>query len=166
MPEYKDILRNDMQEYMNIIKAMLDKCKHRFSFYVLDLIVILLYEYCLCYSYFDLNPSISVLNGQKITQNHIYAYLRKHFPEYDFHTVCEAFMRVRHSLAQLSAEHRNHTRVKTLLTMPDFFELLYTFDFPTEVLESLQVIAQTVESDEGLLGNLPGKVEEPQKIEM
>lgn len=153
MPEYKDVLRNDMSEYMNVVKALLSECEHRFSFYVLDLIVILLYEYCLCYSYFDLNPSISVLNGQKITQSHIYAYLRKHLPEYDFHSVCEAFMRARHSLSHLSTEHFNHTRVKTLLTMPDFFELLYTFDFPEDLLESLMEIVQYVDND-----NVPQKI--------
>lgn len=153
MQEYKDVLRNDMQEYINVIKVMLDECKHHFSFYAIDLIVILLYEYCLCYSYFDLNPSISVLNGQKITQSHIYACLRKHFPEYDFHSACEAFMRARHSLTHLSTEHFNHTRVKTLLTMSDFFELLYTFDFPEDLLESLMEIEHYVESD-----NIPQKI--------
>lgn len=155
MPEYKEVLRNDMPEYMNVIRVMLDECKHHSSFYVLDLIVILLYEYCLCYSYFDLNPSISVLNGQKITQSHIYAYLRKHCSEYDFHSACEAFMRARHSLAHSSTEHFNHTRVKTLLTMSDFFELLSTFGFPEDALEPLMKIEQHVDNDND---NVPQKI--------
>lgn len=147
MPEYKDVLREDMPKYMNVIKAMLSECEHRFSFALLQFLIITMYEYCLCFAYFELNPSILALNGQKVTQNHIYSYLKQQRPIYDFHIVCEAFMQARHSAAHLSTEHFTHAKVKAIFTMGDFFELLSTFGFPEDALESLMKIEQYADND-------------------
>lgn len=49
MPEYKDVLREDLPKYMNVIKAMLSECEHRFSFALLQFLIITMYEYCLCF---------------------------------------------------------------------------------------------------------------------
>ena len=35
MPEYKDVLREDMPKYMNVIKAMLSECEHRFFMFLI-----------------------------------------------------------------------------------------------------------------------------------
>lgn len=72
MPEYKDVDKNDMPKYLSVIEEMVLDCKHHFSFAALFEIIIVMYEYCLCYSYFYLNATVSALNGQKVTQGHIY----------------------------------------------------------------------------------------------
>ena len=74
---------------------------------------------------------------------------------YDFHIVCEAFMQARHSAAHLSTEHFTHAKVKAIFTMGDFFELLSTFGFPEDALESLMKIEQYVDNDND---NVPQKI--------
>lgn len=75
MPEYKDVNKSDMLKYLNMIEEMVLECKHHFSFAALFAIIIAAYEYCLCYSYFYLNTNVTALNGQKVTQGHIYGFL-------------------------------------------------------------------------------------------
>lgn len=52
MPEYKDVDKNDMPKYLSVIEEMVLAVKHHFSFAALFEIIIVMYEYCLCYSYF------------------------------------------------------------------------------------------------------------------
>lgn len=102
MPEYKDVNKSDMPRYLKMIEKMVLDCRHHFSFSSLFQIIITMYEYCLCYSYFYLNPNVTALNGQKVTQGHIYGFLNHQESNIDYHDACELFMRARHSLAHLS----------------------------------------------------------------
>lgn len=145
MPEYKDVDKSDMPKYLNVIEEMVLDCKHHFSFAMLFAIIISMYEYCLCYSYFYLNTNVTVLNGQKVTQGHIYGFLSSKKPRYDYHDVCIPFMNARHSLAHLSPEYFYHDKLRSLLGMTKFYELLAQFEFSKETLESLKSFTSYLE---------------------
>ncbi len=145
MPEYKDVDKNDMPKYLSVIEEMVLNCKHHFSFAALFEIIIAMYEYCLCYSYFYLNANVSALNGQKVTQGHIYGFLNSRKPRYDYHDACIPFMNARHSLAHLSPEYFYHDKLRSLLNMVKFYELLAQFEFSKETLESLKSFTSYLE---------------------
>lgn len=145
MPEYKDVDKVDMPKYLKMIEEMVLECKHHFSFAALFEIIIAMYEYCLCYSYFYLNTDVVALNGQKVAQGHIYGFLSSRKPRYDYHDACELFMRTRHSLAHLSREYFKKSRIQTLLGMTKFYELLAQFEFSKETLESLKSFTSYLE---------------------
>lgn len=73
MPEYKDVDKNDMPKYLSVIEEMVLNCKHHFSFAALFEIIIAMYEYCLCYSYFYLNANVFSI---KWSESNTGAYLR------------------------------------------------------------------------------------------
>ena len=145
MPDYKDVNKNDMPKYLSVIEEMVLDCKHHFSFAALFEIIIVMYEYCLYYSYFYLNANVSALNGQKVTQGHIYGFLDSRKPRYDYHDACELFMRARHSLAHLSPEYFYHDKLRLLLNTVKFYELLAQFEFSKETLESLKSFTSYLE---------------------
>lgn len=145
MPEYKDVDKNDMPKYLSVIEEMVLAVKHHFSFAALFEIIIVMYEYCLCYSYFYLNADVSALNGQKVTQGHIYGFFSSRKPRYDYHDACELFMRARHSIAHLSPEYFYHDKLRLLLNTIKFYELLAQFEFSKETLESLKSFTSYLE---------------------
>lgn len=145
MPEYKDVNKSDMLKYLNMIEEMVLECKHHFSFAALFAIIIAAYEYCLCYSYFYLNTNVTALNGQKVTQGHIYGFLSSKKPRYDYHDAYELFMRTRHSIAHLSPEYFYHDKVRLLLNTAKFYELLAQLEFSKETLESLKSFTSYLE---------------------
>lgn len=155
---------DDLLKYRDLIVGMLDGCKRHFSFYSLNLVIILAYEYCLYYAYFDADSTATITDSQKITQNYVYAYLRKQLPSYDFHHAWESFTHVRDLLFHLNSEQLTHTEVKALLQMDDFIELIYQFNFPLEALESLRVIAAKAEHDNNSKKILTQDNEQPRKI--
>ena len=145
MPEYKDVDKNDMPKYLSVIEEMVLAVKHHFSFAALFEIIIVMYEYCLCYSYFYLNANVSALKGQKVTQGHICGFLSSRKPRYDYHDACELFMRERRSLSHLSPEYFYHDKLRLLLNTVKFYELLAQFEFSKETLESLKSFTSYLE---------------------
>ena len=114
MPIYKDVTRSDMPKYLHAIEDMMADCSKFFSFWFLFQIVVSICEYCLCYSYFQLNEELAELNSDKVSIGHVYTYLRGIRPDADYHTACNALILTRHSIAHLSSEYFTKAKVRAL----------------------------------------------------
>lgn len=147
MPIYKDVTRSDMPKYLHAIEDMMADCSKFFSFWFLFQIVVSICEYCLCYSYFQLNEELAELNSDKVSIGHVYTYLRGIRPDADYHTACNALILTRHSIAHLSSEYFTKAKVRALFAMDSFYDFLTVFGFFIADIVILKNLGATAQCD-------------------
>lgn len=106
MSLYKDLYKKDMPKYLELIlngfRHILDS-NGNVNIFQLRYCLILLYEYCICYSYFALNPSVSYVDGKDIKVSHLRIYVSTKVSNLlDLNMSSVRFMHVRNHSAHLA----------------------------------------------------------------
>lgn len=139
MPIYSDIAREDLKQYLEILNNMIQLCTNSFSKFKLLQIINYLYEYCLCFAYFELNPDIDFLNQIKLTKGHVHAYLQKYTATNAQQSVATSFASCRDKIAHLSKEYFNCVLTSELLSNEAFYSMLSLFNLQQDMISKLKV---------------------------
>lgn len=143
MSTYKNLSRGDLPKFLNMIEDMfkhivtngtLDVCYLRYY-------LLLLYEYCICYAYFQLLPDVNTIDHAEINLKYLKSFCRSMTCDDLVIRVCFTFYTVRNNSTHLTKELLSSDEVLSLISQPQFYSVLQCCSIPDYIMDTLRELS-------------------------